>query len=108
MPNETKSVLIILGMRSNACREAVAAALERVVGVTEAQVSLYRGLAIVTHADDCPLLSLITAVIKAGYGASMTSLRPSSSLLDADRAWFDANQDDGASSGGDSKPEHEA
>ena len=79
-PGDPSTVLLVLGMKDNRCREDVTAALERVPGVMEVQVSLYRGLAVVRHRADCAVEDMIVAVVRAGYGASMTLLRPPSGL----------------------------
>jgi copper chaperone CopZ len=70
--NDSRTVLLILGMRNNGCREAVTAALEAVHGVREVQVSLFRGLATVRHDNTCMHVDLVTAVVNAGFGAAPT------------------------------------
>lgn len=70
MPEGTsKTVLWIVGMRDNLCRERVTEALGRAAGVREVQVSLIRARAVVVHGAACDAAMLIREVEKAGYGA---------------------------------------
>lgn len=64
------TVLNVLGMRNNSCRERVADALGRVQGVKEATVSLIRARAIVVHEPTCEPAELVRAVQSAGYVAT--------------------------------------
>lgn len=73
---ETKTVLLIAGMKDNGCREAVAATLELVHGVVEVHVSLYRGSATISHSVQCKTVDLIAVIERAGYGASVPSRAP--------------------------------
>jgi copper chaperone CopZ len=72
-PGETRTVLLIDGMKDNGCREIVVTALEVVRGVNEVHVNLYRGHAIIRHEPHCEATDLIAAVERAGYGASLAS-----------------------------------
>ena len=65
------TVLVIMGMRDNLCRERVADALGRVDGVKDVTVSLMRGRAIVEHEPSCEPAQLVWAVVNAGYGAAL-------------------------------------
>lgn len=67
------TVLQIFGMRNNSCRDKVSAALERVPGVIDVAVNLYRGNAIVRHAPDSNIFSLIVAIHTIGFGAALPS-----------------------------------
>lgn len=62
------SVFLIIGMRNNDCRERVLAILERLAGVTEAEVSLLQGRAVVVHGPGFDPEALIAAVKVGGYG----------------------------------------
>jgi copper chaperone CopZ len=73
-PNKAGSVrttLLVAGMRTPMCREQLAAALEGVPGVREVQINLYRAHAVIEHAPSCDRASLVRAVEKAGYGATI-------------------------------------
>jgi copper chaperone CopZ len=72
-PGTTQTVLLIVGMRDYRCREAVAAALQSVRGVSEVHVSLFRSCATLLHEPDCGLSDCLAAVVQAGYGASLAS-----------------------------------
>lgn len=65
----TRILLIVTGMRDNACRERVAEALSRQRGVTEVEVSLARGMAGVTRDESCSAARLIELLGAAGYPA---------------------------------------
>lgn len=82
----TKTMLAIVGMRDNACRERVAEALKGVNGVHEAHVSLIRARAVVFHARSCDPLDLVCAVVCAGYGASIAA---------PEARWLRDNRSDG-------------
>ena len=73
---EDRIGLLILGMRNNECREEVTAALAHIDGVTEVHVSLYRGLATVRHDGSCTVVELMTAVVRAGFGAAPLPSNP--------------------------------
>jgi copper chaperone CopZ len=64
-----KTMLLISGMRDNRCRERIAALLESLPGVREAEVSLYRAFATVAHEPLCSADDFVRAVMAAGYGA---------------------------------------
>lgn len=66
-----RSVLAIVGMRCNACRERVTDVLGGLTGVLDVQVSLVRGCAIVTHAAGCSPAALVAAVVGLGFGAEL-------------------------------------
>lgn len=65
----TKSVLLITGMLNNRDRERAAAALERVKGVVQVDVSLHRAEATVLHRPAEVAAALMLAVADAGYQA---------------------------------------
>jgi copper chaperone CopZ len=73
-------VLLIMGMRDNACRERIAAALEAVVGVMDVDVNLHRARAAILHERCCSSDELVRTVVKAGYEAA--PMRPRSSADD--------------------------
>lgn len=66
-----RTLLLIVGMRDNRCRERVAEALEKVIGVKDVHVNLYRARAEINHDAQCGAEDLIAAVTRAGYGASL-------------------------------------
>jgi len=66
-----RTVLVIIGMRNNACRDRVAQALAAVKGVKDVSVSLMRAKAAVTYDDACEPAGLVWAVVNAGYGAAL-------------------------------------
>jgi copper chaperone CopZ len=65
----TRTVLVITGMRSNACRERIAEVLEKTPGVEDVDVNLHRARAMVVHQRWCSPSDLIRAVVCAGYDA---------------------------------------
>ena len=69
LSEETKTLLLIVGMKGNGCREIVTEALEVIRGVSEVHVNLYRGHAMVRHEQSCEPEMFITAVQGAGYDA---------------------------------------
>lgn len=70
MPDrKTRTVILILGMRDNGCRERIAAALESIEGVKEVEVNLFRACAKVIHEPSCGQARLVRAIISLGYGA---------------------------------------
>lgn len=72
----TRTLLVILGMRSNHCREKLAAALEAVPGVKETHVSLHRANAQIVHEPGCDPAALVAAVERAGFIAMIDSTQP--------------------------------
>lgn len=70
-PEATRTVLVIMGMRDNACRERVSEVLGQVKGVRNVTVSLIRARAIVEHERPCEPSELISVMVKAGYGAAL-------------------------------------
>lgn len=70
-PGVTRIELLLTGMRSNSCREAIAEALKRVNGVRDVAVSLMRARAVVLCEPTCRTVELIKAVKAAGYGATL-------------------------------------
>jgi copper chaperone CopZ len=68
----TRIVLLIMGMRDNACREQIAEALGRVRGVVDVNVSLMRARAVVAFSPPCSEADLIRAVVRAGFGATVS------------------------------------
>jgi copper chaperone CopZ len=75
-----RTVLVIMGMHDNLCRERVADALRSVAGVDDVSVSLMRARATVDHQPACEPSALVWAVVNAGFGAAMdVALLPSGS-----------------------------
>ena len=66
-----RTVLVIMGMRDNACRERIGEALGRIKGVLSTNVSLIRARATVEHESPCNEAALVWAVVNAGYGAAL-------------------------------------
>ncbi|HZW07876.1 MAG TPA: heavy metal-associated domain-containing protein [Phycisphaerales bacterium] len=74
MPSAVSTaVMLIAGMRDNACRERVAEALVQVEGVVDVEVSLIRGRASVRHNEKCKPAELIEAVKQRGYDVLLHS-----------------------------------
>ncbi len=67
----SRTVLVILGMRDNSCRERVSEVLGQVKGVRHVTVSLIRARAVVEHEPPCEAPELLRAVVNAGYGAEL-------------------------------------
>ncbi|GGO33846.1 CopZ family metallochaperone [Deinococcus humi] len=67
----TKIELDITGMTCGHCQAGVTRALKGVPGVTDAQVDLKTGKAVVN--GDTELQQLIEAVVEEGYGAQMAN-----------------------------------
>jgi copper chaperone CopZ len=72
----TRTVLSIMGMRDNACRERIADALETVPGVCDVDVNLHRARATIVHEPPATLEALLGAIVRAGYGASLNGAAP--------------------------------
>ena len=70
-PGATRTVLVILGMRDNSCRERVSEVLGQVKGVRHVTVSLIRARALVEHEMPCGPAELVQAVVEAGYSAAL-------------------------------------
>lgn len=70
-PEYSRTVLVIFGMRDGSCRDRIAHALERIESVRDADVSLYRARATVTHLPGCEPAELVGAVVQVGYGAAL-------------------------------------
>jgi Cu+-exporting ATPase len=70
-PELISTVLHISGMRDNACRETVLKALEAIEGVLDVDVNLYRARATIAHRGACQRASLMRAVMRAGYEATL-------------------------------------
>ena len=71
----TKTVLAIVGMRNNECRERIAEALARVSGVRTADVNLFRASATVIHDPTCNSDDLARVVMELGYGIAAQDSR---------------------------------
>jgi copper chaperone CopZ len=69
-----KTMLKILGMRCNSCREELVHALSAVMGVRDVEVSLIRAEATVLHAGNCTDEMLLQAVHGAGYSATINAV----------------------------------
>ena len=67
-----KTVVYVIGMRDNACRERIADALGQVAGVADVEVSLIRGRAVVCHDTTCRARELVQAVRRSGFSASLS------------------------------------
>jgi cation transport ATPase len=65
LPAPQMTVLLISGMRDNACREMLARVLERQVGVRQVHVNLYRAAATVVHDASISVEGLIQAIIQS-------------------------------------------
>ena len=76
--SSTRTVLPIMGMRDNRCRERVAEALEAVAGVRDVDVNLHRARATILHERSCSLNDLVSAIVRAGYGVSPDRAGPTS------------------------------
>ena len=66
-----RTVLLIAGLKGNGCRETVTSALERVPGVRNVLVSLYRSSATIVHEPTCNTGDLIATIHRAGYGCEL-------------------------------------
>ena len=66
-----QTVLMIIGMRDNSCRERLVDVLEKLDGVTDVQISLMRARAVVTHQPSCDPADLVWAIVNAGFGAAL-------------------------------------
>lgn len=71
----TRTVLAIMGMRDNSCRERVSEVLGGVKGVRSVGVSLIRARAVIEHEALCESADLVWAVVNAGYGATLVASR---------------------------------
>lgn len=70
MPDQrTRTVILILGMRDNGCRERIAAALEAIDGVKDVEVNLFHACARIIHEPPCEQSRLVRTIISLGYGA---------------------------------------
>jgi copper chaperone CopZ len=67
----TRTVLMIAGMRDNACRQKIIDALESIDGVKIADVNLYRSSAIIVHDAHCAPAELMRTVSESGYFAEI-------------------------------------
>jgi copper chaperone CopZ len=76
----TKTVLMIAGMRDNACRQKIIEALEAITGVKDVDVSLYRACATVVHDHHCGAAELMQTVEETGYAAEPMVPRPRNGL----------------------------
>jgi CBS domain-containing protein/copper chaperone CopZ len=83
-PECTRTVLLLRGMRGSSCRDRVAAALERVPGVTQVDVNLYRAAAVVAHDTGRNAQDLVAAIQSLGYDASIQDDRPCSRRCERD------------------------
>lgn len=68
----TTTVLMVAGMRDNACRQKIAESLESIVGVKDVDVNLYRSRATIVHEPPCVATDLVRAIERAGYAAELT------------------------------------
>ena len=65
----TITVLMIAGMRDNACRQKIAAAIESIAGVKDVNVNLYRARATIIHEPPCVESELMQTIEECGYAA---------------------------------------
>ena len=70
----TRTVLVIMGMRDNACRERTSEVLGRIKGVNSVSVSLIRARAVIEHEAPCQPAALVWAVVQAGFRASLNGV----------------------------------
>jgi copper chaperone CopZ len=68
-PGTTRTVLMIAGMRDNACRQKIAEALESMPGVQDVDVSLHRSRATIVHEPPCVTAKLMLTIERSGYAA---------------------------------------
>ena len=66
-----RTVLVIMGMRDNSCRERISAVLRSVEGVRSVDVSLIRARAVIEHEATAEPAHLVWAIVNAGYGAAL-------------------------------------
>lgn len=66
-----RTVLAVMGMRDNACRERLADALTGLEGVEDVDVSLHQARAVIVYREPCVLEALLGAVVRAGFGAAL-------------------------------------
>ena len=85
----TRTILVVVGMKDNACRELIMSALEAVPGVREVQVNLLRARATVWHENGRPVEDLIRAIETTGYSAA--SAWPSADGDSRDRMTSEGN-----------------
>ncbi len=72
----SETVLVIMGMRDNACRERLAEALAVLPGVEDVDVNLLHARAAIVHRAPCGLDALLGAVVRAGFGAALAPTSP--------------------------------
>lgn len=77
MSTMKETILAVTGMTCGACVRHVDAALKKLDGVEQVEVSLASHTARLRHRDDAPSAEEMTAaIVDAGYGAAMTSQVP--------------------------------
>ena len=74
----------VTGMTCAACSARVEKVSKQVPGVEKAEVNLLAGSMVVTAADDSVVQPIITAVIQAGYGASVAGSKEKKEQAPAD------------------------
>lgn len=67
----TSSVLAIMGMQRNSCREHVIEVLENIAGVRSVDVNLIRAVATVIYDHPCDTAQLLESLQAAGYDAAV-------------------------------------
>lgn len=72
-PKQTRTEVVIMGMRDNACRERILDAIRRVDGVSEVSVSLIRAKATIDYTEPCAPAALVWAIVSAGFGAVLAA-----------------------------------
>lgn len=76
----TTTVLMITGMRDNACRETIVEAIESITGVKDVDVNLYRSRATIVHEPPCVAAELVRTVERAGYAAELARKEPGNGM----------------------------
>lgn len=75
-PALTRTVLTVMGMRNNTCRELLIQRLELIEGVRDVDISFHRATATISHTPSCRPGDLVWAIVHAGYGALLVSEDP--------------------------------
>jgi cation transport ATPase len=81
-PGTITTVLMIAGMRDNACRQKVAEAIESIAGVKDVNVNLYRARATIVHEPPCAQSMLMQTIEESGYAAEPVVERRRNDLAD--------------------------
>lgn len=73
MGTTTQTILRVTGMSCGGCVRHVDGALRKVTGVTNVEVTLDNGRAVVTHDATTSLKTLVDAIVEEGYEAEASS-----------------------------------